>query len=286
MFHNHHDHHHHQPVMGRSLVAAIIINILFVIIEFALGFTYNSAGLLADAGHNLGDAGGLLISMTAFFLQKLPPRGRFTYGLGKATVLAAAINGLLLLTASAVIIVECIEKFHQATSHSGGAVAITAFAGILVNGFTVYLLAKGKNHDLNIKSAYLHMAADTMVSGGVLISGVLIMCTRWQWLDPAIGLLITVCIVCSALKLLKESLILLLDGVPENIPQDKLQQQIMAIDGVADIHHFHIRAVSTTEYALTAHVKVHNDSLSPDIRKKIKALPEISRMKYCTLEVE
>ena len=214
--HTHHHHHHHtgsDPATGKRIIAAIVINLIFVAGEFYLGFHYGSVGLLADAGHNASDVAGLLISLIAFFMLKKHAGPIFTYGHKKATVLAAFINSVLLIGAVGVIIYESIEKLLHGSAASGTAIMITAGIGIAVNGFTVVLLSNGKEHDLNVKSAYLHMLADTMVSCGVVISGALIMFSQWTWIDPLIGLFIAGLILRTSWSGFRESIILILDGV-------------------------------------------------------------------------
>jgi len=286
---HHHDHHHHHgfdPAMGKRFVLAIIINLIYVVSEFYLGFRYDSVGLLADAGHNLSDVGGLLISLSAFFLLKKPAGSTFTYGFKKATVLAALVNSLMLLGAVAVIIYECIDKFLHGSHASGSAIMLTAGIGILVNGFTVFLLSRGKEHDLNVKSAYLHMLADTLVSCGVVLSGGLIMLSGFTWLDPVIGLVIAGIILYSSWGVFAESVILTLDGVPHNIDLPQLQQELAAIENVADIHHLHIWAVSTIETALTAHVKLYDITLLENTKSELKTFLQQHNIPHSALEFE
>ena len=285
----HHHHHRHEafdPATGRRFIIAITVNLLFVGVEFLLGFRYGSVGLLADAGHNLGDVGGLLISLTAFFMMRKSASSRFTYGFKKATVLAAFINSLILAAAIAVIVWESVEKLRGGTVASGAAIMATAAAGILVNGFTVVLLAKGKEHDLNIKGAYLHMLADTLVSFGVVLSGGLILWTRQGWIDPVTGLVIAAVILYSSWGLFRESVHLALDGVPENIDVGGIAAELEAADNVAEIHHLHVWAVSTVENALTAHVKLRDLAKLDETREQLKALLRAEGIQHATLEFE
>lgn len=289
MKHHHHEHHHNHgfdPAMGKRFIPAIIINIIYVASEFYLGIHYESVGLLADAGHNLSDVGGLFISMIAFFMLKKRPDKIFTYGYKKATVLAAFINSLLLIAAVIIIIYECIEKFIHGSPASGSAIMITAGIGILVNGFTVFLLAAGKEHDLNIKSAYLHMLSDTLVSCGVVLSGGIILFTQWSWIDPVIGLLIAGIILRASWGVFKESVILVLDGVPHDIDSEHLKQELCQFENVTDIHYIHIRAVSTVENELTAHIKLQDLSQFEKTKKKIKDFLEQHNIQHSVLEFE
>lgn len=287
--HTHHHHHHHtgsDPATGKRIIAAIVINLIFVAGEFYLGFHYGSVGLLADAGHNASDVAGLLISLIAFFMLKKHAGPIFTYGHKKATVLAAFINSVLLIGAVGVIIYESIEKLLHGSAASGTAIMITAGIGIAVNGFTVVLLSNGKEHDLNVKSAYLHMLADTMVSCGVVISGALIMFSQWTWIDPLIGLFIAGLILRTSWSGFRESIILILDGVPHQIDTEQLRRELSNIDNVDDIHHIHIWAISTTENALTAHVKLRDMTLLEKTKKDLKALLHQLHISHPTLEFE
>ena len=286
--HDHHDHHHHgfSPETGTRFLIAIALNLLFVIAEFALGFRYDSAGLLADAGHNLGDVGGLVISLAAFFMLKKKADQTFTYGFKKATVLAAFINSLLLVAAEVLIVWECVEKFRSGAAVNGLAVMGTAAAGIAVNGFTVLLLSKGQKRDINIKGAYLHMLADTLVSIGVVVSGALILWTGAAWIDPVIGLVIAGIICWSGTGLFRESLHLILDGVPESVDLPHLSAKLHEIENVAGIHHLHVWAISTTENALTAHVKLKDLARMEDTRSLLKEVLHHQGISHATLEFE
>ena len=286
--HDHHDPHHHgfSPETGKRFLFAIALNLLFVIAEFALGFRYDSAGLLADAGHNLGDVGGLIISLAAFFMLKKKADQTFTYGFKKATVLAAFINSLLLTAAAVLIVWECMEKFRSGAAVNGLAVMGTAAAGIAVNGFTVLLLSKGQKCDINIKGAYLHMLADTLVSIGVVVSGALILWTGAAWIDPVIGLVIAGIICWSGTGLFRESLHLILDGVPESVDLPHLSAKLHEIENVAGIHHLHVWAISTTENALTAHIKLKDLARMEDTRSLLKDFLHHQGISHATLEFE
>ena len=286
--HDHHDHHHHgfSQETGTRFLIAIALNLLFVIAEFALGFRYDSAGLLADAGHNLGDVGGLIISLAAFFMLKKKADQTFTYGFKKSTVLAAFINSLLLTAAVGLIVWECVEKFRTGATVNGLAVMGTAAAGIAVNGFTVFLLSKGQERDINIKGAYLHMLADTLVAIGVVVSGALILWTGAAWIDPVIGLVIAGIICWSGTRLFRESLHLILDGVPESVDLPHLSAKLHEIENVAGIHHLHVWAISTTENALTAHVKLKDLARMEDTRSLLKDFLHHQGISHATLEFE
>lgn len=259
--HEHHHHHHElsaDAVKGRAFLFGIVLNTLFVIGEFAAGFLFQSMGLLADAGHNLGDVSGLLISLAAFLLARKRYCQNYTYGFRKSTIWASLLNAAILLIAVGVIMTECIRKFLSPAEVGGWPIIITAGIGVVINGLTAFLFLREKEHDLNVKGAYLHMLADTLVSVGVVLSGVLILWTGWNIVDPLIGLVIAVVILFSTWGLLKESVRLAMDGVPEGIQVDDIREHLLEDPNVKAIHHLHIWPISTTENALTAHV-VLND---------------------------
>ena len=284
--HEHAHHHEFNPTVGKRFIVAIVVNLAYVAAEFLLGYRWDSVGLVADASHNLGDVGSLVISLTAFLLLKKHANSTFTYGFRKATVLAAFVNSIILLGAVALIVYESIGKFIHGSTASGGAIMATAGIGILVNGLTTVLLSAGKEEDLNVKGAYLHMLADTLVSVGVVVSGGLIMLTHQTWLDPVVGLAIAVVILFSSWSLFRESLILTLDGVPHGLDLRHLQEEMLEVENVQDVHHVHVWAISTTENSLTAHIKVHEMSTFEKTRETLKALLRRHDIAHCTLEFE
>jgi len=284
-----HDHthlHDFNPAIGKRFVLAIVINLVYVAAEFLLGYRWDSVGLIADASHNIGDVGSLAISLAAFLLMRKHADATFTYGFRKATVLASFANTVILLGAVSLIVYECIGKFMHGSAASGGAIIITAGIGILVNGLTTLLLSIDKEDDLNVKGAYMHMLADTLVSVGVVVSGGLIMLTGKTWLDPVVGLAIAVIILFSSWSLFKESLTLTLDGVPSGIDLRDLQEEMLEVENVQDVHHIHVWAISTTENGLTAHIKVHEVSGFEKTRDALKSLLRHHDIAHCTLEFE
>ena len=288
--HTHH-HHHHQAlssdsIKGRAFLFGIALNTLFVIGEFTAGFFFNSMGLLADAGHNLGDVSGLLISLAAFLLAKKRYLPNYTYGLRKGTIWASLLNAAILLVAVGAIVTECIRKFFSPEEVGGWPIILTAGIGVIINGLTVFFFQREKEHDLNIKGAYLHMLADTLVSVGVVLSGILILWTGWNIVDPLIGLVIAVVILFSTLGLLKESVRLAMDGVPAGIKVDSIREHLLEDSNVKAIHHLHIWPISTTENALTAHV-VLNDLLDFDAtRNRLHEELAEHGISHATLEFE
>ncbi|WP_420187056.1 cation diffusion facilitator family transporter [Bacteroides pyogenes] len=284
--HHHHEHNHRLTSLNKAFVAGIVLNLSFVIIEFGAGFYYHSLGLLSDAGHNLGDVASLVLAMLAFRLEKVRPNSRYTYGYRKSTVLVSLLNAVILLVAVGVIIAESVEKLIHPAPVAGSAIVWTAGAGVVINALTAWLFMKDKDKDLNVKGAYLHMAADTLVSVGVVVSGFIIMYTGWYIVDPVIGLLIAVVIIVSTWGLLHDSLRLSLDGVPVGIDSGKVKQTILETPGVADCHHLHIWALSTTETALTVHVVIDDVRRMEEVKHRLKHRLEEEGIHHVTLEVE
>lgn len=287
--HEHHHHHHElsaDAVKGRAFLFGIVLNTLFVIGEFAAGFLFQSMGLLADAGHNLGDVSGLLISLAAFLLARKRHCQNYTYGFRKSTIWASLLNAAILLVAVGVIMTECIRKFLSPAEVGGWPIIITAGIGVVINGLTAFLFIREKEHDLNVKGAYLHMLADTLVSVGVVLSGVLILWTGWNIVDPLIGLVIAVVILFSTWGLLKESVRLAMDGVPEGIQVDDIREHLLEDPNVKAIHHLHIWPISTTENALTAHVVLNDLEQLDATRARLHEELAEHGISHATLEFE
>lgn len=264
---NHHDHgaaghdhhaghgHSHGPAnYDRAFAIGITLNLGFVIIEALYGFIANSMALLADAGHNLSDVLGLVIAWGASVLAKRAPTERYTYGLRSTSILAALLNAVFLLVATGGIAWEAIQRFAEPASVAGLTVIIVAAIGIVINGATAWLFASGRKGDINIKGAYLHMAADAGVSAGVVVAGVVILLTGWGWVDPAVSLVIAAIIVWGTWGLFRESIAMTLAAVPSAIDTAKVKTYLAGLPGVAQVHDLHIWSMSTTETALTAHL--------------------------------
>jgi len=285
--HGHHDHHHHQiSSLNRAFIIGIVLNIGFVLAEFGAGFWFDSLGLLSDAGHNLSDVASLILAMLAFRLAKVSPTSKYTYGLKKSTVLVSLLNAVILLIAVGIIISESISKFIHPQPVEGGAIAWVAGIGVLINGFTAWLFLKDKDKDLNVKGAYLHMAADALVSIGVVISGIIIIYTGWYIIDPIIGIVIALVIVYSTWGLLRDSLRLSLDGVPVGTNLSEIEKAMTSVSGVENIHHLHVWAISTTETALTAHVVLSDISRMEEIKEEVKHQLSDIGVQHVTLEME
>lgn len=283
---HHHDHHHEVTSLNKAFMIGISLNLIFVVVEFLAGFWFNSLGLLSDAGHNLGDVASLVLAMLAFRLAKVNPTDRYTYGYKKSTVLVSLLNAVILLVAVGLIIGESITKLFHPRPVEGDAIAWVAGIGVVINGVTAWLFMKDKDKDLNVKGAYLHMAADALVSVGVVISGLVIARTGWYVIDPIIGLVIAAIIVISTWGLLRDSIRLSLDGVPAGTDIRKVEETIHAVPGVQGVHHLHIWAISTTETALTAHVSICDTRNMEKIKQDIKHDLHHVGIQHATLEFE
>lgn len=293
MSHNHEHgahcggHHQHGDPNSRAFVIAIALNTIFVVVEFAYGVIAHSTALMADAGHNLSDVLGLLLTLGAAMLARKTPSGRFTYGLRSTSILAALANAMFLMVACGAIAWEAVQRFSQPHLVDGLTVTLVAGIGIIINGVSAWLFVKGSQGDLNIRGAYLHMLADTAVSLGVVIAGVAMMFTGLYWLDPVISLVIVAVIVTGTWGLLRESLRLALNAIPASIDASAVETYLRLCPGVTDIHDLHIWGMSTTESALTVHLVMPEgypgDAFMDDIMRTLKERYAIG---HSTLQVE
>lgn len=292
MAHNHsHDHasgHAHAPAdFGRAFAIGVTLNLGFVVAEAVFGVLSNSLALLADAGHNLSDVLGLLLAWGASILAKRIPSQRFTYGLRSSTILAALFNAILLLIAIGAIAWEAIQRFGHPEPVNGITVIAVAALGVVINTVTALLFMAGRKHDVNIRGAFLHMAADAGVSLGVVLAGIGILATGWLWLDPAISLTIVVVILAGTWGLLRESLGLALQAVPKGVDPGAVKAFLAGLPGVAEVHDLHIWAMSTTEWTLTAHLVCPaghpGDAFLSDAAEKMQRRFKIQHL---TLQIE
>ncbi len=250
-----HPHHHHAPDnYNRAFALAAGLNIVFVGVEAGYGIWINSLALIADAGHNLSDVLGLLIAWGASLLAKRKPSPRRTYGLRRVTILASLLSALLLLSALGAMAWEAVHRLQRAAPVPGLTIMVVAGIGVVINTLSALLFVSGHQHDLNIKGAFLHMAADAAVSLGVVLAGLAILLTGWPWLDPVISLLICVAIFVGTWSLLRDSVDLAVDAVPRGIVPEEVERYLLSLPGVAACHDLHIWGMSTTEVALTAHL--------------------------------
>lgn len=281
-------HHHGDPNNhGRAFVIAIALNIAYVVIEFAYGLNANSTALMADAGHNLSDVLGLMLTWAAAILARRTPSERFTYGLRSTSILAALANAMFLLVVCGAIAWEAIQRFSQPPVVAGLTVTLVAALGIVINGLSAWLFVKGSKDDLNIRGAYLHMAADAAVSLGVVFAGIAMIFTGWYWLDPVVSLVIVAVIMIGTWGLLRESVQLALSAVPAHIDVSAVETYLLQCSGVTDIHDLHIWGMSTTESALTVHLVMPEgypgDDYMDDIMRTLKVRFSVQ---HSTLQVE
>lgn len=253
--HSHHAHSHSPPgAASRAFAIGSLVNLAYVAIEAAAGIAVNSTALLADAGHNFGDVLSLLLGWGAVWLGTRGPTPRFTYGMRRASVLAALTNAVILLLVTGAIALEAGRRLASPEPTDGFVVMLVALAGIPANGIAAWLLARGREHDLNLNAAFAHMAADTALTAGVAVAGLVIWLTGWNRLDAAVSLLIAIAIVVGTWGLLRQSINLSLDAVPAGIDPAAVSAYLRELPGVSEVHDLHIWALSTTDTALTAHL--------------------------------
>lgn len=300
--HDHHAHHQHDHAghdhglgrahvhapasFGKAFAIGISLNIALVVAEAVYGYIGNSTALLADAGHNLSDVLGLVVAWGASIAAKRAPSGRFTYGLRASTILAALANAIFLLVATGAIGWEAILRLREPEPVAGVTVMVVAGIGILINGFTALLFARGRKDDINIEGAYLHMAADAAVSLGVVVSAALIIWTGWLWLDPITSLVICAVILWSTTSLLRSSIDMSMAAAPKGTDLVAIRAFLLARPGVSGIHDLHVWPISTTETALTCHLVMPigaDDAFLMETAQKLKAS---FRIGHTTLQVE
>ncbi len=288
-----HDHEHshahaHAPRhFGRAFAVAVALNFALVLLQLVYGVIANSVALLADAGHNFGDVLGLLLAWGAHSLAQRGPTKHYTYGYQSASVLAALLNAVILLVATGAIAWEAIRRFSDPGEVASTTVMIVAGIGILVNAISAWLFMAGRERDLNIRGAFLHLVGDAAVSAGVVLSGAVIYFTNWNWLDPVASLMIAIMIASGTWGLLRDATKLSLDAVPSNIDPGKVKQYLRTLPGVSDVHDLHIWAMSTTETALTAHLIRPDGKLDDSLlRTASDGLAHRFGIRHTTLQVE
>ena len=288
-----HDHDHgglghvHAPTrFGKAFAIGMALNAAFVVVEAVFGIASNSVALLADAGHNLSDALGLGVAWGAVILAKRRPTARFTYGLGGTSILAALFNAVFLLVVVGGLSWEAIQRFSQQEAVAGKTVMLVAACGIFLNGFSAWLFMSGSKGDLNVRGAFMHMAADALVSFGVVVAGLVILLTGWHWLDPAASLVINAVIVWGTWSLLTGSIAMSLNAVPSGIETEKVEAYLQGLPGVTEVHDLHIWPMSTTETALTAHI-VRPSGLDDDLlANAAHELEHRFRIQHATIQME
>ncbi len=274
---NHHKHEHHHPIqssqpqMNRVFQISIMFNFIFVLIEFYYGFRSHSLSLIGDAGHNLSDVFSLVLVWLGYVLSRSRPTLRFSFGLKKFSILAAFVNSLLLLLTIFYIIYEAFERMQSPQLLDSKVMMIVAALGLVINFSSAMLFHQSHRHDLNLKSAYLHLMADAMISLGVVIAGAFIYFTESKWIDPVVSLVIASLLLVGSWRLLKESIILLFNGVPQQVNYSELYKLIQETVGVIEIQDLKVWAESTSEFRMTAKLKVQNANFKLiDLENKIK----------------
>ena len=287
-----HDHNHHAPKitnLNRAFIIGIVFNLGYVVFQIIVGLRINSLSLLSDALHNFADVIALALSLLAFRLTSIKATERYTFGYKKASILIALLNSLVLLVSVGAIGYEAILRFFTPEAQEGLTISIVSAVGIFINGFTALQFFRDKDSDLNVKSAFSHLAADAVVSLGLVIGGILIHYTGWTWIDPVLSLIVAFVIIGGTWSLVKDTLKLSLNGVPSDIDLNKVREEILESPEVASIHHLHVWAISTTENALTAHI-VLNQELDfqkiNTLKRKIKHHLEHVNIHHATLEFE
>jgi cobalt-zinc-cadmium efflux system protein len=285
MAHHHHD--HAPDTFDRAFAIGVVLNLGYVGIEAVFGLLSHSLALVADAGHNLSDVLGLVLAWGAIWLSRRRPTARRTYGMRRSSVLAALINAVILLIAIGAIAIEALRRFGNPAPVAGATVIVVALIGIAVNTATALLFATGRKGDLNIRGAFLHMAADAAVSAGVVVSGIVILATGWDWLDPLVSLAIAGVVLVGTWGLLRESVDLALDAVPEGIDPHDVQRYLAGLPAVTEVHDLHVWGISTTETALTAHLVVPDGSGGDAlIAQTCRELHDQFGIEHATLQIE
>jgi cobalt-zinc-cadmium efflux system protein len=277
----------HEYKYEKAIIFGFILNAAFIIIEVTFGLLADSIALISDAGHNLADVFALLLAWLAAWMIKKKPFGKFTYGFKKGSIIIALINSFLLLVAVGAIAWEAVHRFYSNYTVNGETVIIVASAGVIINGLTAYLFMKGREKDLNIKSVFLHMFTDALVSVGVVVSGIIILLFNLYWIDPLISLVIVLVILYGTWGLLKDSLNLSMDAVPSDIDLDKVKKYLEGIGGVKNVHDLHIWGLSTAHTALTVHLVMDGSDIDNDFYNNIgKQLQQNFGIEHATIQVE
>lgn len=288
MSHDHHHKHHFQPSeMKNAFYIGIGLNLIFVLIEAIYGFSIHSLSLLSDASHNFLDVLSLGLSLFSFWLCKQKPSKNFTYGFKKSGILIALFNASVLLVSIGILLYNAILRFKNPVAMQGVTMSIIAGIGVLVNGISAYLFLQNKEKDINIKSAYLHLLSDAALSFGIVIGGIIIYYTNWFIIDPILSIIISIVLFFSIWNLFKTSLRLSLDGVPENIDEEKIKQLILEFSEIKQINKMHIWALSTTENAIVAAVFLHENidiKTSQALKEKINHALLHENIHHSTIE--
>ena len=291
--HHHHDHHHHDVnslnALNRAFYIGIGLNLLYTLVEYIVGFRVNSLALISDASHNLSDVASLVISLIGMKLAQRATTYLYTYGYKKASILASLINAVLLICIVIKIFIEAFERLLTPPQMAGVPIMLTAFIGVVINALSAFLFYKGQKTDINIKGAFLHLLLDALVSVGVIISGGIVYFTGWNMADPISSFIVAIVILFSTWGLLKESVKLILDGVPHTIDKAHIQQIISSHPMVESVHHLHIWALSSEQNALTAHIVLKECITLKDfieVKTELKHLLSHENITHSTFEID
>ncbi|SAL78222.1 cation diffusion facilitator family transporter [Caballeronia arvi] len=284
-----HHHHHHAPQagQGRTFALAVGLNVLIVVVQAVYGFLAHSTALLADAGHNLSDVLGLLLAWGAVWLGTRRPNARYTFGLGSSSILASLANAALLLLACGAIVLESVQRLINPAPVAGLDVFIVATIGMVVNGFSAWLFMRGSKEDLNVRGAFMHMAADAAISAAVAVSGLVILFTGASWLDPLMSLIVVSVIVYGTWGLGRDAMRLAMAAVPPGVDMTRIEGYLTALPGVRDVHDLHVWALSTTENALTVHLVMPQGHPGDEfVQGVVGTLRREYAMHHATVQVE
>jgi cobalt-zinc-cadmium efflux system protein len=278
--------HEHRAELNRAFALGIAFNLVYVVVEAVYGVLADSLALLADAGHNASDVLSLILAWTAVWLAGRPPSRRRTYGLGRSTILASLVNAVILLMAVGVIFWEALQRFNNPAPVAAQTMLWVAVVGLFVNAGAAALFIKGSREDLNVRGAFLHMAADAGVTLGVVVAALVIRATGWAWVDPAMSMVIVLVIAVGAWGLLRESMNLAMDAVPRSIDPAEVAALLRSTEGVSDLHDLHIWALSTTRVALTCHLVVETPRSDAFLRELSRELHERFGIDHATIQLE
>ena len=291
--HMHADHGHAHSVaaaprqMDRAMGVGVVLNVVFVVVELGFGVASGSLALISDAGHNAGDVLGLLLAWGALVLARRPPSQRFTWGFGRSTIFAAFTNAALLLVACGVILWEAVHRIFEPSPVQGMTMIVVAAIGVGINTLTAVWLAAGRKDDANVRGAFLHMAADAAVSVGVVIAGIAIGATGWNWIDPAVSVLISLLIAYGTWDLLRESLELAMDAVPRGVDLQAITADLTAIDGVVEVHDVHVWSASTSQTTASAHLTISDAATAATVLDEAnEVLHHTHQILHTTVQIE
>ena len=288
MTHEHaHDHDHTKPGTSRAFLIGISLNLAFVMVEAIFGLVSHSMALLADAGHNLSDVLGLALAWAAMFLARKKPSARRTYGMRGTTILASLGNALVLLFVTGGVAWESVRRLASPEPVHGKTIIVVALVGVVINAASAALFLRDKDSDLNVKSAFMHLASDAALAFGVAVCGVIMLATSWWWLDPAASIVLSFVILAGTWSLFKSSFHLALQGVPEHVDIDGVREYLTRLPGVCELHDLHVWAMSTTEVALTAHLVVPYERCEPSFMRDVaKHLHDTFKIEHATIQLE